>query len=44
VTDIEDEELLPAAKEFLELVHRMPPESHAEQIRCHLDSWKYATG
>jgi hypothetical protein len=38
IADIEDEELLPAAKEFLEVIRRMPPESHAVQIRAHLDS------
>jgi hypothetical protein len=44
VMDIEDEELLPAAKEFLELVRRRPLESHAEQIRGHLDSSKSGIG
>lgn len=35
VANIEDEELLPAAKEFLESMRRRPPEHIAEQIRLH---------
>ena len=38
VMDIEDEELLPAAKEYLDILRQMPPESHEVQIRSHLES------
>ena len=38
IADIEDEELLPVAREFLEAMKRLPPESIAEQIRAHLES------
>ena len=38
IADIEDEELLPAAKEFLEIMRRLPAESHEVQIRAHLES------
>lgn len=38
ISDIEDEELLPAAKEFLESLRRRPPESIQDQIRAHLES------
>jgi hypothetical protein len=41
VPEIEDEDLLPVAKEFLEAMRKIP-ESHAEQIRGHLESSKYA--
>ena len=37
ICDIEDEELLPAAKTFLEDMRRLPPESHEAQMRAHLE-------
>lgn len=41
ICDIEDEELLPAAKTFLEDLRRLPPESHEAQTRAHLESDAY---
>jgi hypothetical protein len=38
VMDIEDEELLPAAKDFLEDLRQRTPESLEQQIRAHLES------
>jgi hypothetical protein len=38
ICDIEDVELLPAARTFLEDMRRLPPESHEAQIRTHLES------
>ena len=43
VADIEDEELLPSAKRFLENMRRLDPESHADQIRAHLESEEMAS-
>jgi hypothetical protein len=37
VPEIEDEELLPVAREFLETMRRLPASSHDEQIRGHLE-------
>jgi hypothetical protein len=38
IADIEDNELLPAARELLEVFRNMPPESHAAQMQAHLAS------
>lgn len=37
IADIEDEELLPVAKEFLETLRNLPLESHETQIRAHAE-------
>jgi hypothetical protein len=42
VREVEDEELLPVAREYLQTLRRLPPESIADQIRGHLESDQYA--
>lgn len=44
VAEVEDVEMLPAAKEFLEDIQRLPPEHLEAQIRAHLESEMRAAG